>query len=248
MTDLPDSPAPAPGASGRLAGRVALVTGATRGIGRAVAERFAAEGAEVLLVGRTVGALEEVYDGIAAAGGRAVGIPLDLADGDKIDELAAAIYQRWERLDVLVANAAQIGAPGPVSHGDPKQWHAVFEVNLHANQRLIRALDPLLRASGSGRAVFVTDPVGHRFKPFWSAYGASKSALETMVRMYAGETVESSGLRVNLLSLAPVRTGLRAYCFPGEKPETVRPPEAVTDAFVALAEATCHRHGELVEA
>lgn len=234
--------------SSRLDGRVALVTGATRGIGRAVAERFAAEGAEVLLVGRTVGALEEVYDGIVAQGGKAVGIPLDLGEGDKIDELAAAVYQRWERLDVLVGNAAEVGVASPVTHGDPAQWAQVFAVNLHANFRLIRGLDPLLRASGSGRAVFVTDPIAREAQPFGSAYAASKSALETMVRMYAGETVDRSGLKINLLSLAPVRTRLRAFRFPGEKPEDVRPPEAVTDVFVALAEAACRHHGELVEA
>lgn len=230
----------------RLADRVALITGASRGIGAAVAVRFAAEGAHVVLVARTVGGLEEVDDKVQKAGGRATLVPMDLADYAKIDQMAAALHQRFTRLDVLVANAAILGTLSPMGHIDPKEWERVMAVNLTANWRLIRAMDPLLRMSDSGRAIFVTSGVARGVFPYWGAYAASKAALEHMVKTWAGE-ISKTAVRVNLLDPGIVRTRMRAQAFPGEDPQKLRPPEAITDAFVELAAEDCARHGELVE-
>jgi NAD(P)-dependent dehydrogenase (short-subunit alcohol dehydrogenase family) len=235
-------------AAGRLAGRIALVTGTSRGLGAAVARRFAAEGAHLVLVARTVGGLEEVDDAVRRAGGRpATLVPLDLRDFDKIDQLGAQLYERFGRLDVLVGNAGVLGLLSPLGHVRPKTWAEVLEVNLTANWRLIRSLDPLLRQSEAGRAIFVTSGVTADVYPYWGPYAASKAALESLVRTYAAE-VRKTKLRVNLLDPGVVRTALRALAFPGEDPETLPAPETVTEAFVALAAADCTRNGELVRA
>jgi NAD(P)-dependent dehydrogenase (short-subunit alcohol dehydrogenase family) len=231
----------------RLADRVALITGASRGIGAAVAVRFAAEGAHVVLVARTVGGLEEVDDQVQKAGGRATLVPMDLTDYVKIDQMAAALHQRFERLDVLVGNAGMLGTLSPMGHIEPKEWERVIGVNLTANWRLIRAMDPLLRMSEAGRAIFVTSGVARGVFPYWGAYAASKAGLEHMVRTWAGE-VAKTPVRVNLLDPGIVRTRMRAQAFPGENPDKLRPPESITDAFVALAAEDCARHGELVQA
>lgn len=234
--------------SSRLTGRIALITGASRGIGAAVAKRFAAEGAQVVLVARTVGGLEEVDDAIrAATGASAVLVPLDLGDLDKVDPLGHAIYERFGRLDIVVGNAATLGVLGPVAYTEPKVWDSAMKVNALANYRLIRTLDRLLRASDAGRAIFVTSGAARAAVPYWGPYAASKAALEAMVKTYAGE-VAKSPLRVNLLDPGVVRTVLRAAAFPGEDPNQHPAPESVTDAFVALAEAACTRHGEIVHA
>ena len=236
------------GAPGRLAGRIALVTGASRGLGAAVARRFAAEGARLVLVARTVGGLEEVDDAVRRAGGEpATLVPLDLRDFDRIDQLGASLYERFGRLDVLVGNAGVLGTLSPLGHVAPKTWTEVLEVNLTANWRLIRSLDPLLRQSEAGRAVFVTSGVTARAHPYWGPYAASKAALESMVRTYAAEAAKTS-LRVNLLDPGVVRTALRAQAFPGEDPATLPAPETVTEAFVELAAADCTKNGELVRA
>lgn len=232
---------------GRLAGRLALITGASRGLGAAIAKRFAAEGARLVLVARTVGGLEEVDDAVRAAGGSATLVPLDLTDVDAIDRLGQSLHERFGRLDVLVGNAAGLGTLSPVGHIRVRDWSDVVGLNLTANWRLIRSLDPLLRASPAGRAIFVTDAVARQPKAYWGAYAASKAGLEALVRIYADET-ERTALRVNLIDPGRLRTGLRARAFPGEKPESVPGPESVTDAFVAMAEAGCTRHGELIEA
>ena len=232
---------------GRLAGRLALITGASRGLGAAIAKRFAAEGARLVLVARTVGGLEEVDDAVRAAGGSATLVPLDLTDVDAIDRLGQSLHERFGRLDVLVGNAAGLGTLSPVGHIRVRDWGEVVGLNLTANWRLIRSLDPLLRASPAGRAIFVTDAVARQPKAYWGAYAASKAGLEALVRIYADET-ERTALRVNLIDPGRLRTGLRARAFPGEKPESVPGPESVTDAFVAMAEAGCTRHGELIEA
>lgn len=233
--------------SQRLEGRIALITGASRGIGAAVARRFAAEGAHVVLVARTVGGLEETDDEIRRAGGAATLVPLDLAEFEKIDQMAAAVFQRFERLDVLVGNAALLGTITPMGHIDPQEWQQVFDVNVTANWRLIRMFDPLLRRAEAGRAIFVTSGIARGVFPYWGAYAASKAALEMMVKTWAGEITRTK-IRANLLDPGVVRTRMRARAFPGENPDTLKPPEAVTDAFVALAAADCTRHGEVVRA
>lgn len=233
--------------AGRLAGKIALVTGASRGIGAAVAERYAVEGAHLVLAARTVGGLEEVDDRIRAAGGTATLVPLDLRDFAKIDELAAAIYQRFERLDILVGNAAEFGTFSPLGHIDPQLWQEVIDLNLTANWRLIRAMDPLLRAAPHGRAIFVTSGIARNPRAYWGPYAVSKAGLEALVKTYAAEC-EKTNVRANLIGPGVVRTRLRARVFPGEDPMSLPPPETVTEAFVRLALDDCARNGEVVNA
>jgi NAD(P)-dependent dehydrogenase (short-subunit alcohol dehydrogenase family) len=233
--------------TGRLAGKTALVTGASRGIGAAVAERFAQEGAHLVLAARTVGGLEEIDDKIRAAGGTATLVPLDLRDFVKIDELAAALYERYGQLDILVGNAAEFGTFSPLGHIDPIDWQEVIDLNLTANWRLIRAMDPMLRAAAHGRAIFVTSGIARRPRAYWGPYAASKAALEALVKTYAAE-IASTGVRANLIGPGAVRTRLRARVFPGENPESLPPPETVAEAFVQLALPECDRNGEIVEA
>ena len=231
----------------RLGGKIALITGASRGIGAAVAVRFAAAGAHLVLAARTVGGLEEVDDQIRAVGGSATLVPLDLRDFTKIDELAAAILDRWGRLDVLVGNAAEFGTFSPLGHIDPATWAEVMDLNLTANWRLIRAMDPLLRAAAAGRAIFVTSGVARGVFPYWGPYAVSKAGLEMLVRIYAGE-IAKTRVRANLIDPGIVRTRLRARAFPGENPAHLAPPESVADAFLALASPECSRNGEVVMA
>ncbi len=230
-----------------LKDRIALITGASRGIGAAVAKRFAAEGAHVILVARTVGGLEEVDDAITAAGGVATLVPLDLREFDKIDELGGILNERFGKLDILVGNAAILGGLSPMSHFDTKIWQAAIDINVTANWRLIRSMDLLLRRSEAGRAIFVTSGVTSLALPYWGLYTATKAALEAIVRSYAAEN-ERTNLRANLLAPGIVRTAMRAQAMPDEDPDALRPPEAVTDAFVELAAANCQRNGEIVSA
>ena len=229
----------------RLDGRIALVTGASRGLGAAVAVRFAAAGAHVVLLARSVGGLEATDDAIRAAGGAATLIPLDLLEFDKIDQLGAALSQRFGRLDILVGAAAVLGTLSPIGHFDPKAWQEVMAVNATANWRLVRALDPLLRLSPAGRAVFVTCAVARDLPPYWGAYAASKAALEAMVRVYAAEMAQTT-VRANLIDPGPLGTRLRAAAFPREDRARLRPPEEAAEAFVALAVAECEANGTLV--
>lgn len=232
---------------GRLAGRVALVTGASRGIGRAVAKRFAAEGATVICVARTIGALEELDDEIADQGGKAVLVPLDLRRFDEIDQMAAALYQRFGKLDILVGNAGDIGGGlAPIGHVDQKHFQAAFDVNVTANYRLIRALDPLLRSSDAGRAIFVTAGTTPGVQPFWGVHAAGKAALEVIVKTWAAEVERITKLRINLVDPGIVATRMREIAFPGEDQSKLAQPEDVTETFVALAEPSCTRHGEVV--
>jgi NAD(P)-dependent dehydrogenase (short-subunit alcohol dehydrogenase family) len=232
---------------GRLTGKIALVTGASRGIGAAVAEAYAREGAHLVLAARTAGGLEEVDDKIRAAGGTATLVPLDLRDFIKIDELAAAIYQRFQRLDILVGNAAEFGTFSPLGHIDPTLWAEIIDLNLTANWRLIRAMDPLLRAAPHGRAIFVTSGIARNPRAYWGPYAVSKAGLEVLVKTYAAES-EKTNVRANLIGPGVVRTRLRARVFPGENPMDLPPPETVTEAFVQLALDTCERNGEVVNA
>ena len=234
-------------APGRLQGRISVVTGASRGLGAAIAKRFAGEGSHVVLVARTVGGLEEVDDAIRAAGGAATLVPLDLTEFDRIDEMGAALARRFGRIDVLVGNAGILGTLSPMGHIETQVWDRVIAVNLTANWRLIRSFDPLLRASDSGRAIFVTSGAAGGAHPYWGAYAVSKAALEAMVKTWAGE-VTKTPVKVNLVDPGALRTSMRAEAYPGEDPETVRPAGEVTDTFVELAEAASTRHGEIVQA
>ncbi|MEQ8584416.1 MAG: SDR family NAD(P)-dependent oxidoreductase [Thalassobaculaceae bacterium] len=233
--------------TGILDGRVALITGASRGIGAAVAEAFAREGAHLILVARTVGGLEETDDRVKAAGGEATLVPMDLTDFEAINRLGASIYERWGKLDVLVANHGILGVLSPISHYDPKLWDEVMTVNLTACQRLVRSLDPLLRQSDAGRAIFVTSGAAVGERPNWGAYAVSKAALEAMVRAYAGET-RRTNLRINLLNPGGTRTKMRAAAFPGEDPMTLKTPEDIAPTFVELASPACVAHGERIDA
>jgi NAD(P)-dependent dehydrogenase (short-subunit alcohol dehydrogenase family) len=229
----------------RLASKIALITGASRGIGAAVGERFAREGAHVVLVARTVGGLQEVDDKIRAAGGTAILVPVDLRDFIKIDELAAKLFDRYGQLDVLVGNAAEFGVFSPLGHIDPAIWSEVIDLNLTANWRLIRAMDPLLRAAPAGRAIFVTSAAACTSPAYWGPYAISKAGLEMLVKIYAGE-IARTAVRVNLVDPGVVRTRLRARAFPGENPAGLRSPESVAEAFLSLALPECARNGEIV--
>jgi NAD(P)-dependent dehydrogenase (short-subunit alcohol dehydrogenase family) len=232
----------------RLAGRLALITGASRGIGAAVAKRFAAEGAHVILTARTAGALEEVDDAIQKeTGSNATLVPMNLMEFDKIDQLGQAIYDRFGKLDIVVGNAAVLETLGPIATYDPKHWQRIMDTNVTANYRLIRSLDRLLRASDAGRAIFVTSGAAQSPYPYWGPYAASKAALEMIVQTYAME-VAKSNLRVNLVDPGVVRSRLRTQAFPGEDPQTLPPPESVTGPFVDLADPACTRNGEIVKA
>jgi len=229
----------------RLDGRLALVTGASRGIGAAVARRLAAEGAHVVLTARTQGGLEELDDVIRRNGGKATLAPMDLRDFDKIDQMGVALTQRFKKLDVLVACAGVLGSLSPAGQIEPRLWQEVIEVNLTANQRLIRALDPLLRQSDGGRAIFTTCAAAAELAPFWGAYAASKAGLEALVNIYAAE-VKATSLKVNLADPGPVRTLLRATAYPHEDRSKLKKPDEVTEIFVTLAAADCPHHGEIV--
>jgi NAD(P)-dependent dehydrogenase (short-subunit alcohol dehydrogenase family) len=231
----------------RLEGRLALVTGASRGLGAAIARRFAAEGAELILVARTVGGLEETDDAVRAAGSHATLVPLDIADFAALDRLGGAIFERHKRLDILVANAGILGSLSPLGHIEPKEWQRVIDVNLTANWRLIRSLDPLLRASPAGRAIFVTSAAAQAPRAYWGAYAVAKAGLEHLVGIYASE-VEQTALKVNLVDPGRLRTAMRAQAYPGEDPRTLPLPETVTELFVELAEASSQRHGERIAA
>jgi NAD(P)-dependent dehydrogenase (short-subunit alcohol dehydrogenase family) len=233
---------------GLLEGRLAVITGASRGIGAAVARRFAAEGAQLVLIARTVGALEELDDEIRAAGGQQpVLVPHDLKDHDGLDRLGASLNERYGKLDILVGNAGILGPLTPVGHIPPKIWDEVMAVNVTANYRLIRSLDPLLRRSDAGRAIFVTSGAAGGNNAYWGPYAVSKAALEALVRSYAAE-ITKTRVKANLLSPGPIRTAMRAAAFPGEDPQSLRPPEAITDLFVELASPACARNGDVVEA
>lgn len=215
--------------------QIALVTGASRGIGAATAEALAAAGAHVIVTARTSGGLEEVEERIHSAGGSATIAPLDLADGDGIAKLAEAIAGRWARLDILVLNAAMLGSLTPVQAIDGTEFAKLIGLNLLANQTLIGAFDPLLRRSAAGRVIAVTSSVGARPRAFWGAYGASKAALETMVLAYGEENRNLGKVRVAIVDPGATATQMRARAFPGEDPATVKPATVVGEAIACLA-------------
>jgi NAD(P)-dependent dehydrogenase (short-subunit alcohol dehydrogenase family) len=215
-----------------LTGKLALVTGASRGIGAATAEAFGAAGAHVILVARTASALEAVDDRIHEAGGSSTIAPLDLTDGESIGKLAAAVAERWEKLDILVLNAAMLGSLTPVEHIDPKEYGRVLGLNLLANQAMIAAFDPLLRKAERADVVALTSSVGSEPRAVWGAYGSSKAALETLLGAYADETEHGGRVRVHIVDPGATRTRMRQLAFPGEDPESLKGPEAVAKAIV----------------
>ena len=230
MPDITTLPQP-------LAGRIALVTGATRGIGRACAVALAGAGAHVIAVGRTQGALEELDDELVSSGApRPTLVPMDLTAGDSIDALGFEIFQRHKRLDVLVHAAGMLGGLWPVAHVDPKLWDRVVATNLTAAYRLIRSLEPLLRQSEAGRALFLTSGYAVQPKAFWGTYATTKAALEAMVRCWADE-IEHTNVRAVLVDPGPMRTRMRAEAFPGEEPDTLPHPSEIGPMIVALAAA-----------
>jgi NAD(P)-dependent dehydrogenase (short-subunit alcohol dehydrogenase family) len=217
-----------------LANRIALVTGASRGIGHATALALAHAGAHVVAVARTVGALEELDDAIRAASGQsATLVPLDLKDYPGIDRLGVALHERFGRLDILVGNAGILGPLSPLGHVEPKVWDDVMAVNVTANWRLICAMDPLLKFSDAGRVVFISSSMAARAMAYWGAYAVSKAALETLARTYAAETA-TTPVRVNLFTPGPVRTRMRAQAMPGEDPMSLKPPDEVAGKIVEL--------------
>ena len=229
-----------------LEGKVALVTGASRGIGAAVAKRYAQEGATVILLARTQGALEELDDQIRAQGNKAILVPMDLRDFNRIDQAAEALHQRFGRLDILVGNAASLGMLAPLGHIDLEVWDELVKTNIDANWRLLRAFDPLLRLSSAGRAIFVTSGITNGIFPYWGGYAASKAFLETMVKTYAAEVVNITNVRANLINPGIVRTRMRATAFPGEDPMQHPLPEKITDRFVELACSEYNLTGQIV--
>lgn len=228
-----------------LSGKLALVTGASRGIGAATAEALAKAGAHVILVARTAEALEAVEERIHEAGGSATIAPLDLTEGESIGKLAAAAGERWPALDVLVLNAAMLGSLSPVEHIDPKEYARILTLNVAANQALIAAFDPMLRKATRAEVVAITSSVGHQPRAFWGAYGSSKAALENLVLSYGDETEHSGKVRVHVVDPGATRTRMRALAFPGEEPESVKPPEEVAE-FIVKRLASDAPGGELV--
>jgi NAD(P)-dependent dehydrogenase (short-subunit alcohol dehydrogenase family) len=224
--------------------RVVVVTGASRGIGRATALALAEAGAHVIAVARTVGALEELDDEIRAKGGAATLVPLDLKDFAGIDRLGAAIFSRWGRLDGLLGNAGLLGAMTPLAHLEPKVWEDVMAVNVTANWRLIRAMDPLLQRSTAARVVFLTSGVTARAIAYWGPYSVSKNALEMLARVYAAENA-TTNLRVNLFNPGPIRTRMRAQAMPGEDPMTLATPDQAAEKVVELCLPSCTDSGKL---
>ncbi len=218
-----------------LADRIVVVTGASRGIGYAAARALAAAGAHVVAVARTVGGLEELDDAIRADGDEAATlVPLDLSDFAGIDRLGAALYERFGRVDALLGNAGLLGQLSPLGHIEPKIWDEVMTVNVTANWRLIRSLDPLLKQSDAGRAVFLTSGAPHNCRPYWGVYSVTKAALEALVRTYAAEVQNISAIRVNLLNPGPIRTGMRAQAMPGEDPMTLKTPDDLAPTIVKM--------------
>ena len=231
----------------RLEGRVALVTGASHGIGREIAKRFAAEGAQVVAVGRNVGALEELDDEVREAGGKLTLLPLDLTMFEKIDILGPSLYEKFGKLDIVVGNAALLGELAPVGHIDSQIFQNTFATNVTANFHLIRTTDKLLQLSDAGRAIFVTSNASAKGRAFWGLYASTKAALESLVLSYAQEMEETS-VRVNLVNPGRIRTKMRAEAYPGEDPQTLPSADSIMDVFVDLAASDCTKHGEVVDA
>jgi NAD(P)-dependent dehydrogenase (short-subunit alcohol dehydrogenase family) len=229
--------------------RIALVTGASRGIGRALSLALSRQGVHVVALARTQGALEELDDEIQKSGGQATLVPCDLADHDALDRLGAMIFERYGQLDILVGNGGILGPLSPLAHVSPKDWAKLMAVNVTANWRLIRSLDPLLRASEAGRVLFITSGVAHRaqMKPYWGPYAVSKAALEAIARTYAAETKTTGAVTVMLANPGPLRTRMRALAMPGEDPATLRAPEDFVEKVLPLCSGQWRETGKLYD-
>jgi NAD(P)-dependent dehydrogenase (short-subunit alcohol dehydrogenase family) len=232
-----------------LDGCIALVTGASRGFGRAVALELARAGAHVIALARTQGALEELDDAIRAAGSDATLVPCDLKDFEALDRLGAAIYERWGGLDILIANGGILGPLTLLAHIAPKHWEEVFAVNVTANWRLIRSLDLPLRRAEAGRVIFISSSAGHRadLKPYWGAYAISKAALDALARIYAAETRNISSIKVMIVDPGPVRTRMRAKAMPGEDPMSLTTPEEIAPRILPLCLPEWQETGKLYD-
>jgi len=231
----------------RLKNKIALITGASRGIGAAVAKRFAQEGAQLILVARSSPDLEKVDDQVQQYGPPAVLVPFDLMDLPRIDDLTKSIAERFGRLDILIGNAAILGGLTPMTHIPPSVWHQVITTNLHANWHLLRACEPLLIKGKDARIAFVTSGITAHPTPYWGSYAVSKAALEMMVKIYAAE-VQHTAFKVNLINPGTTRTSMRAEAMPGEDPMSVPSPEEITEVFVGASEISCPWHGEILSA
>jgi NAD(P)-dependent dehydrogenase (short-subunit alcohol dehydrogenase family) len=230
-----------------LANRIAVVTGASRGIGRAAALAMAEAGAHIVALARTQGALEELDDEIRGRGGSAATlVPVDLRDGEALDRLGYAIAERWGKLDIFLANAGILGPISPLGHVDPKSWEDVMTVNVTANWRLVRSLDPLLRRSDAGRAMFVTSGSAWKCRAYWGPYAVSKAALDTMARTWAAETA-TTPVKVMLVSPGPMRTRMRATAMPGEDASTLPAPEELAPYLVRMASPSWHETGKVFD-
>lgn len=227
-----------------LKDKIALVTGASRGIGYFTALELAKAGAHVIACARTVGGLEELDDAIKAAGGSATLVPFDLADMNAIDALGASIFERWGKLDILVANAGVLGVISPIGHVEAKVFEKVMTINVTATWRLIRSVEPLLMRSDAGRAVILSSAAAHRCRPFWGPYSASKAAVEALARTWAGET-QSTPLRITSIDPGATRTAMRAQAMPGEDPDTLPHPREVAQAILPLVGPDVTETGKL---
>jgi NAD(P)-dependent dehydrogenase (short-subunit alcohol dehydrogenase family) len=229
-----------------LKDRVAVVTGASRGIGYATALALAEAGAHVIAVARNVGGLEELDDAIRATGGSATLVPFDLKDFAAIDRLGAAIHERWGKLDILIGNAGMLGPISPLGHIEPKTFEEVMAVNVTANWRLIRSLDPLLQLSDAGRALFVSSGAAHKTMAFWGPYSVSKAAVQALAMTYAAENLRTK-IRVNIINPGPLRTRMRAEAMPGEDPAVLRTPEELAPNIVRMASSAAEEHGMIFD-
>ncbi|MAZ76042.1 MAG: oxidoreductase [Micavibrio sp.] len=229
-----------------LSGKIALITGASQGIGAAVAKAYAKAGAHVILLARNVAGLEIVDDEIREAGGSATIMPVDLLKLDELDALGPTLYERFGKLDIFVGNAGMLGTLGPLTHADPKEFQKVMNINITANYRLIRTLDPLLKASDSGRVIFVSTGASvTKGRAYWGAYSISKAGLESMASVYAQETANTN-VRVNVIDPGAVRTDMRKSAKPGEDPNNLPAPDDVVEEFLNLAALSCEKHGEII--
>lgn len=228
-----------------LEGKTALITGASRGIGASAAKLLAREGAHVILIARTVGGLEAVDDEIKSFGGKTTLMPLDLFKLNDLDALGPTLYQHFPKLDIFIGNAAMLGTLAPLGHLKPDEWQKVMDLNVTANFRLIRTLDPLLKAAPNGRAVFVTSGVTQDLKAYWGGYAVSKTALEALARIYASECANTN-MKVNILDPGRVRTAMRAQAYPGEDPQKRPHPDDIAPYFLKLVGEDCDMNGETI--